>query len=46
MLEGETMPQMPRVSNNSIELEAIVGDDDGIRDAVGVGEAVGKEFSP
>jgi hypothetical protein len=43
LLEGESMPQMPRVSNNSVELEVVVGDDDGIGDAVGVGEAVGKE---
>jgi hypothetical protein len=34
---------MPRASNNSVELEVVVGDDDGIGDAVGVGEAVGKE---
>jgi hypothetical protein len=46
LLEGESMPQMPRGVNNSVELEVVVGDDDGNGDAVGVGEAAGKDFSP
>lgn len=46
LLDGETMPQMPRGLNNRVELEVVVGGDDGDGDAVGVGEAVGEDFSP